>query len=35
MDKKVRYVSPLKSINIRIDVGAHTSMFKGNDRDNS
>jgi hypothetical protein len=35
MDKKVRYVSPLKSINIHIDVGAHTSMFKVNDRDNS
>jgi hypothetical protein len=35
MDKKVRYVSPLKSIQIHIDVGAHTSMFKVSDRDNS
>jgi len=34
MDKKVRYVSPLKSINYHIDRCA-TSMFKANDRDNS
>jgi hypothetical protein len=35
MDKKVRYVSPLKSTHIHVDVGAHTSMFKVRDRDNS
>ena len=35
MYKKVCVVSLLKSIHIHIDVGAHTSMFKVNDRDNS
>jgi hypothetical protein len=35
MYKKVCVVSLLKSIHIHIDVGAHTSMFKVSDRDNS